>query len=51
MVRGLEGKPLEEWLRSLGVFSLKETDQTSLGSTASSGGAAPTSALQDSDSS
>lgn len=37
-VRGLEGKPHEEWLRSLAVFSLKETDQTSLGSTSSSGG-------------
>lgn len=42
MVRGLEGKPHEEWLRSLAVFSLEETDQTSLGSTASSvRGAAP----------
>lgn len=38
MVRGLEGKPHEEWLRSLAVFSLEETDQTSLGSTSSSGG-------------
>lgn len=34
MVRGLEGKPHEEWLRPLGVSSLYR-DQTSLGSTAS----------------
>lgn len=45
MVRGLGWKPHEEWLRSLGVFSLEETDQTSLGSAASSGEAALTSAL------
>lgn len=37
MLRDLEGKPHEERLRSLAVFSFKKADQTTLGSTASSG--------------